>query len=231
MAKDGYTYVQLHTHTADTSACGASTGAEMAIAAKEAGYDVLVITDHFMNANIGCPADMPWPEKVEYLTRGYKSAKEAGDKIGLVVLFGWETFNKGPEYLTYGLGEDFLLANRDIARIGPREYLDRVKAAGGYVIHAHPCRKDSYIPDFVPDTENVDAFEVYNTGNNKRNPIYNDQAYEMAKEHGLIMTAGSDAHKVDSINTGAMRFPMEITDNASLIAAIKSGKGEIIEKL
>ena len=63
-------YVQLHIHTAETSACGQASGAEIARACKDAGYDMIVITDHFMNANIGCPRDWPWADQVEYLFRG-----------------------------------------------------------------------------------------------------------------------------------------------------------------
>ena len=95
MTKPGF-YAQLHLHTAETSRCGRAGGAEMARACREAGYDVIAITDHFMNANIGCDKDIPWEAKVEYLFRGYYAAKQEGDKIGLHVLQGWETFTAGP---------------------------------------------------------------------------------------------------------------------------------------
>ena len=228
MKQDGF-YVQLHMHTSETSGCGHATGAEMAAAAREAGYDLIVVTDHFMNANIGCPKTLPWEEKVEYLTRGYRSAKAEGDRLGLRVLFGWETFNNGPEYLTYGLGEEFLLANPDIADLGQYEYLDRVRRAGGFVIHAHPFRKASYIPDFVPDPRSVEAFEVFNAGH--KDPSFNDQARAMAKKFDLIMTAGSDAHATKDIVGGAMRFPYGINDMAELIAAIRRRDGEIVKKM
>jgi predicted metal-dependent phosphoesterase TrpH len=228
MGKDGF-YVQLHMHTSETSGCARATGAEMAAAAREAGYDMIVITDHFMNANIGCPGSLPWKAKVEYLTRVYKNARKVGEKLGLKVLFGWETFNSGPEYLTYGLDEEFLLDNPDIADVGQYEYLDRIRRAGGFVIHAHPFRKASYIPDFVPDPRSVEAFEVFNAGH--RDPSFNDQARAMARKFDLIMTAGSDAHVTEAIGRGAMRFPYEISDMDELIAAIRRRDGEIIEKM
>lgn len=106
MKKPGF-YVQLHLHTAETSRCGRAGGAEMARACKEAGYDLIAITDHFMNANIGCGRELPWEQKVEYLFRGYYAAKKEGEKIGLHVLRGWETFTEGPELLTYGWARNF----------------------------------------------------------------------------------------------------------------------------
>lgn len=221
--------VQLHLHTADTSKCGRATGAEMALACKEAGYDMIVITDHFFNANIGCDRSLPWEDKVEYLFRGYRAAKEVGDKIGLIVLPGWETFTNGPEYLTYGLTEDFLLANPDIHKLPNAEYLARVREAGGFVIHAHPFRKASYIPDFIPDPHSVEAFEVCNFSH--KDPAFDVQARKMAERFGLIQCAGSDAHVTETILGGAMRFPHAIRTSAELIAALRAREGEVVEKL
>lgn len=226
MAKNGF-FVQLHVHTSETSACGRSSGAEMARAAKEAGLDMLVITDHFMNANIGCPRDWPWADKVEYLLRGYRAAKEEGDRIGLKVLFGWETVTQGPEFLTYGLGEDFLLANPDIAKVDKPTYLRRVKEAGGFVIHAHPFREAPYIVPFDPDPLSVEAFEVFNAAH--RVPAYNEKALKMAREYNLIECAGSDAHVTENLCGGVMKFPHALETSADLIAAIRNREGEIVE--
>ncbi len=201
----------------------------MARACKEAGYTLLVVTDHFFNANIGCEPDLPWDEKVEYLTRGYLAAKREGDRIGLNVLFGWETCNNGPEFLTYGLGTEFLLDNPDIAELPADEYLKRVRDAGGFVIHAHPFRRAPYIPLFTPDPKSVEAFEVYNAGN--KDPVYNELALDMAMANGLIMTAGSDAHSTERVVDGAMEFDGEIATNDELISAIRSRSGRIIKKL
>jgi len=221
--------VQLHLHTSETSKCGHAGGAELARACKEAGYDLIVITDHFFNANIGCDKDAPWDEKVEYLFRGYRAAKEEGDRIGLIVLPGWETFTNGPEYLTYGLTEEFLMANPDIDKVPNKEYLARVKEAGGFVIHAHPFRKASYIPDFYPDAESVEAFEVCNFSH--RDPAFDVQAKKLARRYNLIECAGSDSHTVEAIGGGAMRFPHPIRTSQELIAALRNREGEVVEKL
>lgn len=228
MTKDGY-YVQMHIHTSETSACGHASGREIARACKDAGYDAIVITDHFMNANISCPKKASWGEKVEHLFKGYRAAKAEGDKIGLIVLKGWETYTDGPEYLTYGLDEAFLLENPDIADVGSTEYLQRVRAAGAYVAHAHPYRKRFYIPEFTPDTKRVDAFETFNGAH--KDPSFDAHAYAEAKKRGLYMIAGSDAHDIDGVARGAMRFPKPIEDMAGLIAALRAREGEIVERL
>jgi len=228
-SRDSGFLVQLHLHTSETSACGRSGGADMARACKAAGYGAIVVTDHFFNANIGCPENMPWEDKVEYLFRGYRAAKAEGERIGLAVFKGWETFTEGREFLTYGLDEGFLLANPDIARASPREYLARVAAAGGWAIHAHPFRRASYIPDFEPDPASVEAFEVFNAGN--EDPSFNEKALAMAERFGLIKTAGADAHSADEVSAGAMRLPLPVSDAKELIASLRRGEGAIVKNL
>ena len=228
MTKPGF-YAQLHLHTAETSRCGRAGGAEMARACREAGYDVIAITDHFMNANIGCDKDIPWEAKVEYLFRGYYAAKAEGDKIGLHVLQGWETFTAGPELLTYGLGEDFLLAHPDIDQVPYDEYIRLVNAAGGKIIHAHPYRQAPYIPEFAPRYDSVEAYEVFNAGN--ADPAWNERARAEAQEKGLLMFAGSDAHNVDRVKEGAMRFEKPVYTIDAMFEAARRGEAEIIERL
>ena len=233
MNKKGF-YVQLHLHTSETSACGRSSGAEMARACKEAGYDLICITDHFYNGNIVYNDHLPWPERVEILLRGWRAAKEEGDRIGLEVLFGWETFtggfnnpDGGQEILTYGLGEDFLLANPDIIDLSYYDYIRRVTDAGGKMIHAHPYRKAAYIPDFKPDPLSMEAYEVYNACNRPENA--NALALAEAKEYGLLCCAGSDAHNTLQVGLGAMRFENPVHSVAEMFEAMRGGDGQIIE--
>ena len=233
MDKRGF-YVQLHLHTSETSRCGRSSGAEMARACRAAGYDLIFITDHFFNANINCDPDLPWPEQVARMLSGWRAAKAEGDRIGLEVRFGWETFcgglgnpKGGPELLTYDLDGEFLLANPDIAKIGYSEYIRRVMAAGGKIVHAHPYRKAPYIPDFTPDPASVEAYEVYNAQNHPEDA--NRRALEEANAYGLLKMAGSDSHEVDSVGRGAMRFSRPVHSMAEIFEAMRGGDGRIIE--
>lgn len=222
-------YVQMHLHTAESSRCARVGGADMARACKEAGYDLIVVTDHFFNANINVPYDIPWEEQVRGLFAGYRAAKAMGDKIGLRVLPGWETYTDGPEYLTYGLGEEFLLKNRDIALLPKVQYLRRVHEAGGYVSHAHPFREASYIPHFDPDPYGLDAVEVFN--GRHMDPSFDEKARAFAKRCHLPGTAGADAHNTLHIYDGAMRFFYPVTTFDEIFAAIRKGDYEIVPHL
>lgn len=226
--KTGY-LVQLHLHTSDTSRCGRDSGYDIAKACKEAGYYLIAITDHFFNANIGCDRELPWNEKVEYLLRGYRSAKKAGDEIGLKVIFGWETFQLGRELLTYGLDEIFLIAHPDLDKLPYYEYIKTVSEAGGKIIHAHPYRQAPYIPDFKPDPASVEAYEVYNAGN--REEEWNEKALKEAKENHLLCFAGSDAHACGSVLKGAMLFKNPVENIHEIFSEAKKGNCEIIKSL
>ncbi len=226
--KNGY-LVQLHLHTSDTSRCGHDTGYDIAKACKEAGYHLIAITDHFFNANIGCDRDLPWEEKVEYLLRGYRSAKKAGDEIGLKVIFGWETFQLGRELLTYGLYEEFLLCHPDIDKVPYYDYIKTVTEAGGKIIHAHPYRQAPYIPDFKPDPLSVEAYEVYNAGN--REEEWNEKALGEAKAHNLLCFAGSDAHSTTGVVNGAMLFKNPVEDIHDIFREAKLGNAEIVRTI
>jgi predicted metal-dependent phosphoesterase TrpH len=222
-------YVQMHLHTSETSRCGEDNACDMMNACKRAGYGLVVVTDHFMNANIRVSFGMTWPEKVEALMKGYSAAKAEGDRIGLTVLFGWETYTKGPEYLTYGLGEAFLLKNPGIDRLPPQEYLSAIKAAGGFVSHAHPYREAIYIPHFEPITKGIDAIEVFNAGND--NPAWNKKALALAKRANLIKLAGSDAHDVSRVGYGAVKLDRPVRTMEELTEALKERRGQVVEHM
>ncbi|MEG2859609.1 MAG: PHP-associated domain-containing protein [Clostridia bacterium] len=226
---DGF-YVQLHMHTAESSRCAKSSAQEMVRAAKRAGYALIVVTDHFMNANLNAPANATWPEKVDCLMRGYENAKREGDKIGLPVLFAWETNNGGPEILTYGLGREYLLAHPDAADWDEEVYARRVRAAGAFISHAHPFREAFYIPAFTPRPELYDAFEVYNYSHEAHRD-WDYKAYRMAKHAGLLYTAGSDAHRVQAIGGGAMLLPGPVSDMPGLICALRTGTCKVYDHI
>lgn len=219
----------MHLHTAETSRCARVGGRAMARACKEAGYDLIFVTDHFFNANIDCDARLPWPKKVEILFKGYYEAKKEGEKIGLEVLKGWETYTAGPEYLTYGLDEEFLLKNPDIARLPKREYVNRVREHGGYLAHAHPFREADYIIPFQPDPYGLDAVEVFN--GRHMVPRYDQRAVRFAAENGLPGIAGADAHAALHVFDGAMRFPCPVHTAEEVFAAIMRGEGTIIKDM
>jgi predicted metal-dependent phosphoesterase TrpH len=72
----------------------------------------------------------------------------------------------------------------------PREAIDAIHAAGGLAVHAHP----GVVPDQALMKEvlpMLDGLEVYTRRHKPEQiPIYE----ELARQHGLLMTVGTDYH-------------------------------------
>lgn len=207
---ENYPYLyETHMHTCEGSACGHNTGAEMARAYKEAGYTGIIITDHFFYGNTAIDRSLPWEEWVEQYCKGYEHAKEEGDKIGLQVFFGWESAYHGTEFLIYGLDKEWLKKHPEIRDASIEEQYELVHKDGGMVIHAHPYREASYIPEIRLFPEHVDGVEGINASHKFREKkaedgraLYDVQAQEYAAKYHLPMTGGSDAHTTQILGGG-----------------------------
>lgn len=228
MEEKTYLY-ETHLHTSEASLCGQVPGAEMAKIYKEAGYDGIVITDHFFYGNTAVDRSLPWDAWVEAFCKGYENAKAEGDRIGLQVFFGWESGYQGTEFLVYGLDKQWLLAHPEIRDASVEEQYALVHAGGGIVIHAHPFREEPYIKEIRLYPCHVDAVEGYNathssvTSTSHKNPHWNEKAVEYAKAHNLPITAGSDQHRTRMIG-GGMVFKRKMADIRDLSRAILAGE-------
>ena len=108
---------ETHMHTSEVSRCAHAAAQDMIRACQRQGYDGAIITDHFLQGNSHANISAPWPQRVSILMEGYRRAKAVGDEIGLAVFLGWEATLEGHDLLTYGLDEDFLLANPDLSQL------------------------------------------------------------------------------------------------------------------
>lgn len=185
-----------HIHTAEASGCATASGVEQARRYKEAGYDGIIITDHFFNGNTAVRNYRDWYERVYLYCQGYENAKAEGDKIGLKVFFGIEYSYFGTDLLIYGVDKNWLYQNDNIMDVSVYEFIDRVHKAGGIVVHAHPFREAEYISEIKLMPKWVDAVEVYNAGN--YDDKFNARANWYAEQYDLPKTAGSDNHHMSA---------------------------------
>ena len=216
---------ETHLHTSTSSKCGRSKGAEYVPYYKALGYDGIFVTDHFYLGNTCVPRELPWEEWVHRYCDAYRETKAAGDAIGLKVFFGWETSYAGEDFLIYGLDEEWLLEHPDIRYWDQKEQYEHVQADGGLVVQAHPFRERNYQTEVKIHPHHSDAWEVANCGNK---PYQDILAYTYAKEHGIIMTAGSDIHKAGGSDNGCL-FGMiteePLNSAADYVKLVKSGTG------
>jgi len=221
--QNGYKY-EVHLHTAQSSKCGSTPGEEYIAAFKAAGYDGIIVTDHFFYGNTGVDRNLPWPLFVDEFCKGYEAAKEEGDKQGFKVFFGWEENFNNDEYLVYGLDKEWLKAHHDVLRCSQKEMLEMVHEGGGAVVQAHPFRERGYIRNVNVHPFQCDAMEASNFGNPPEQDIL---AYNFCKNRGITMTSGSDIHNKSVIpsTTCGMLFDKPLESIHDYVDAIKSGKG------
>lgn len=207
---------ETHLHTAETSKCGKSGGAEMARHFAGLGYTGIFVTDHFFNGNTTVPSELPWPERVALFHRGYEAAAEEGAKLGLDVFFAWEYSLGWAHFLTYGLGADWLFANPDLLEWQVGRYIDEVHEAGGFVVHAHPFRvTGNPVMRMIP--HGVDAVEIVNAGNSADD---NRLAAAYAASLSLPVTAGSDIHRVGAARRAGVLTDRRLTDGRDYMQAV-----------
>ena len=215
--------LETHLHTKTSSACS-SLRPEVAIKMyKKAGYDGVIITDHFMTGNTSVDKTLPWEEQVDSFFEGFEQAKAAGEIEGIKVFEGLEYSDYGTDFIVLGLDRDWIKAHPEMTKMEPEEFLPFFREAGATIIQAHPFREASYIREVRVYPDYVDAIEVYNIGNH--NSEFDHKAYDLAVEYHKPMTAGSDCHHFGDENFGAgIMINKEPRDINDLCNIIKEGK-------
>lgn len=216
--------IDLHVHTRETSFCGKTKGQVVAELYKKAGYDGIVITDHYNKGFFRkFPKSMTWEEKIDHFLRGYHSTLEEGKKLGLKVFLGIEIkFNKSPrEFLVYGIDEAFLKKYPELYKLGIenfRKLVDGLAPTYSILIYqAHPFR-----PGLTPvRPELIDGVEVYN--GNPRQDSHNELALSFANKHNLKMVSGSDFHRLPDLARGGIVLRQTIEEQSDFITALASG--------
>lgn len=199
------------------------TGAQTAEYYHAKGYRGIIVTDHFFNGNCAVSPELPWKERVERFFEGYRDAKEAGEKLGLTVLYGWEYNYQTTEFLTYGADIAWLTDHPDILTLSPEEYCDEIHRAGGLIVHAHPFRERPYIRYFRLFPNYVDAVETVNAAHHLF-PDFDKRADFYADSYRLKKVVGSDFHYEWPGGLCAMEFEEPIAGIHDFIRLVSEGK-------
>jgi predicted metal-dependent phosphoesterase TrpH len=182
LADREWVVADLHMHTRWSSDCAIPVEALLEHAEAE-GLGAIAITDH--NA-IG----------------GALEAVELARDRDLVVI-------PGEEVKTDAQGEVIgLFLEEEIPRgLSFADTIAAVHEQGGLVYLPHPFDRMHAIPDpatlhrHLPE---IDVLEVYNA--RLLFEAYNDEAARFARKYGLLAGAGSDAHVLQGVGTGALRM-------------------------
>lgn len=190
--------IETHLHTKHTSKCGHLSARELAAAYKAAGFDAVIVTDHYNRTTfdfLGVDLSDPKTDKVKAFLTGYSLLKEEGEKQGLKIFKGAELrFDECEnDYLFYGWRDGILADPEAVFRMGIAEFSKLARAEGAIIVQAHPYR-DNCTPAIACY---LDGMEVKNM--NPRHDSRNERAFEYAAWYGLFGTAGSDCHQTTDI--------------------------------
>jgi predicted metal-dependent phosphoesterase TrpH len=172
----------LHMHTNWSHDCSIDA-AELVDHAEAEGLGAIAVTDHNVFGGALETVD---------LARGRELVVIPGEEV--------KTDNQG-EVIGLFLSEE-------IPRGMPfADTVAAIREQGGLVYVPHPFDRMHAIPD--PQTlhrhlADIDVFEVYNA--RLLFEAYNDEALRFARKYNLTMGAGSDAHVLQGVGTGALRM-------------------------
>jgi predicted metal-dependent phosphoesterase TrpH/glycosyltransferase involved in cell wall biosynthesis len=132
----------------------------------------------------------------------------------------------GEEIKTDGQGEVIgLFLTHEITRGMPfAETLAAIHDQGGVVYLPHPFDRMHSIPDAATlrrNLDRIDVFEVYNA--RLLFDAYNEEALRFARKYNLTMGAGSDAHVLQGVGTGALRM-REFHDRDEFLVSLRSAQ-------
>ena len=221
---------ELHAHTSECDRDAMLSARELVRLYKDAGYDGMVITDHYIEYfyTLWFPEDVKGLTHEQQVTRwlkGFRTAREEGEKIGFTVLPGAEVrFDNGPnDYLLYGLHEDFFYTVPRLNELESINALLELMPADVCVVQAHPFR-DGMIVATPPS--GLFGIEIFNGGTDK---LRNDFALQFANHYNLAMTSGSDIHSAARLAKGGIQTARQIRTPEDLISVLRSGDYSLIE--
>ena len=186
----------LHVHTAH-SADGREAVRRVVRHAKKIGLGAIAITDH-------------------NVITAWSEALEEGKKDGIIIIRGEEVSSSEGHILAYGIHERI---RKDMS---PEETVEAIHEQGGVAVAAHPYRPTNGIgPDVVRKVD-FDAVETLNFGSPSRQ---NAKAERLARERGLPMVGGSDAHTLEDIGKAYTVF-LDVESEEDILEEIRMGNTE-----
>ena len=181
-ADDEWIVVDLHMHTSWSHDCSIPP-AQLLDHADEIGLGAIAVTDHNVFGGALEAAALARNRRITVIPGEEVKTDGQGEVIGLFL----------SEEIPRGMSFSATIA--------------AIRAQGGIVYIPHPFDRLHAIPD--PATlhrhlADIDVFEVYNA--RLLFEAYNDEALRFARKYHLTMGAGSDAHVLQGVGTGALRM-------------------------
>lgn len=203
--------IEMHIHTSEGSFCGKVSVYDVVRMHSEAGYDAMVLTNHF-NRNTVPKTGLSDKEAINYYVDIYRRAEEYGQQFGIDVWFGIETYLtcSNADFLLYGASPEILYENPHMYDLTQEELFRECQQFGCLLYQAHPCRSGCVLGN----PEYLHGAETYN--GHPRQENHNEEALDWALVHNLRQSSGSDFHREQDIGRGGILVPEYINDIKTL---------------
>lgn len=196
--------VNLHMHTSLSD--GALSPVEAAKYYLEKGYDAIALTDHWIYGHGGELSGMTILPGVEYNVGGSNAADGVFHIVGV------------------GMSHEPTVSKSFSAQ----ELIDRIRAAGGLAILAHPAWSLNS-PEQILPLSRVDATEIYNSVSNAHHSRRPDSSLivDMLATRGRFypLLAADDTHYYENGEACASWIMVQAEENSrtALLSAIRKG--------
>ena len=216
--------IEMHTHTSEASPCANVCAKDIPALYQKAGYDAIVITDHYCKWAQERSGMKTAEEYAEYFLKGYQAARAAGNTIGFTVLPGAEVNLPGSpnDYLLYGITEDFIRKYPAMHELTLEKLYLICHQHDILLFQAHPYR--TYCTPADPSY--LDGAESFNG-----NPRHNNQnvaASQWVEKNKLIPSSGSDFHEFEDVAKGGIETPVSVTTPRMLYQVLQSGSYRLL---
>ncbi len=207
--------IELHAHSSPASGCSQVAPDELVKVFAEAGYNGIALTNHFYTYS----EDAQQKQKtIDLFKKDFELAFETGEKLGVKVYLGAELrFIKEADndYLFFGYDFDMLSAIYEYLDTNLETFVKNFKTEDMLLIQAHPFRNDMKLvePNLL---DGIEAFNVH-PNHNSRVAV----AAKYAREHGKLMTVGTDYHHPGHHGISATRTAVLPENTKELIKVIK----------
>ncbi len=217
--------IDLHVHSG-FSVCASVDYKQVVSAYSQAGIDI-VLCNHY-NALYtkkfgGAYDENDYPKR---FVDEFFATRDEGKAHGVKVFFGIEVALSLPdcpyaEFLIYGADPQFLLDNPRIYALNQSELYSLCKQNGLLFVQAHPFRIEQ--GHFPHDMNCVDGVEI---NCHSRFLKEEDKVRELARKNDLIVTCGSDFHRLGQQGAGGI-ICADVFDEKGLIDVLSRRDFEI----
>lgn len=217
--------LETHSHIFGGSHCAKADDDTFIKNYLSAGYEAVVITNHFVLKAFEKYNGETDKEKIDFYFSLYDNMKEKLNKVGIKAFIGSEiSCSTGEEYMLYGFDRSLFYDNKLLFTLSQKELFRLAEKNNCFMYQTHPFRDRVKVlgnPNFMHGAESFNG-HFHHVNNN-------EQADRFCEENNLIKMSGSDYHYADQPIYGGIYVPENIDTETQLVEYIFKNDFKLIE--